>query len=176
MGRQVVVAAYSGEPPAGLVEAARRLVEGLAGCEPRPAVLLGGYRGLMKVVADSAVEAGLQLAFVIPGEYEEDPYPRGSLVVRTGLGPRERSSVLVRSGDALVVLGGGVGTLAEVLLACSYGVPVFYLRGYGLPSDRFAECFAEGSIDPRVGRCIEYFDSVEELLEALCRRLGLRRG
>ncbi|WP_338250093.1 hypothetical protein [Pyrodictium abyssi] len=168
MPLQVVIAAYSGNAPEELRQQARRLVHGLGACRPGSVVLLGGYRGLMREVADAARDAGLPIVFVIPRGYEGDVYPEGSIVVRTGLDTRERSSILVRSGDVVVALGGAIGTLFEVFIACSYGVPVFFLKGSGLPTDKFANCFRDGVVDDRIGRCIEYFDSVEELLERLC--------
>ena len=172
MPLQVVVAAYSGSVPEELRRQARRLVAGLKACQPNSVILLGGYRGLMREVADAAREAGLATVFVIPRGYEDDVYPEGSIVVRTGLDTRERSSILVRCGDVLVVLGGAIGTLFEVFIACSYGIPVLFLRGTGLPSDIFAECFDRGVIDERIGRCIEYFDSVDQLIERLCELCG----
>ncbi|HIQ23721.1 MAG TPA: LOG family protein [Pyrodictium delaneyi] len=168
MPLQVVVAAYSGNAPEKLRQQAHRLVQGLRACRPGSVVLLGGYRGLMREVADAARDAGLPMVFVIPRGYEGDAYPEGSIVIRTGLDTRERSSILVRSGDVVVVLGGAIGTLFEVLIACSYKIPVFFLKGSGLQTDRFANCFKDGVVDDRIGRCIEYFDSVEELLKRLC--------
>ncbi|ALL00158.1 hypothetical protein Pyrde_0108 [Pyrodictium delaneyi] len=168
MALQVVVAAYSGSVSEKQREHARQLIAGIKACQPDSVILLGGYRGLMREVADVAREAGLPVVFVIPRGYEEDMYPEGSIVIRTGLDTRERSSILVRSGDVLVVLGGAIGTLFEAFIACSYGIPVLFLRDTGLPSDRFAECYSDGVLDERIGRCIEYFNSIDELIERLC--------
>jgi uncharacterized protein (TIGR00725 family) len=171
---QIVVAAYSGEPPSSLAGEARGFVERLAALCPSSVLFLGGYRGLMRVVAEEALRRGLRVVFVIPEAYEGDRFPQEAVVVRTGLGVRERSSVLVRSGDALAVLGGGLGTLFEVLLACSYGIPVYYLRGAGtrgLLTERFAGCIPDGVVDERVGCRVSYVSSGPRLAEELCRRL-----
>lgn len=170
---QVAVAAYSGPPPPEAVMAAHSLVEALASRCGQVTILLGGYRGLMRVVADAALDRGLRVVFVIPQRYEADEYPESSVVIRTGLDVRERSSILVRSGDALVVLGGGLGTLFEAFIACSYGIPVYYLRvGTDFVTDRFAECFRDGVIDSRVGCRFSYFSAPADLVEALCNRGG----
>jgi len=149
-------------------------VAALAARCPDAVVLLGGYRGLMRVVADEALRRGLRVVFIIPPRYEDDVYPEGSIVIRTGLDVRERSSILVRSGDALVVLGGGVGTLFEAFIACSYGVPVYYLSlGGDFVTDRFASCFSDGSIDARAGCYFRYFHDPQKLAHALCVNVSL---
>jgi len=175
---QVAVAAYSGEPTASLAEAARSFVSELAESCREAVLILGGYRGLMRVVADAAIAHGLRVVFVVPPAYEGDSYPRGSVVIRTGLGPRERSSVLVRSGDVVAVLGGGVGTLFEALLACSYGIPVYYLRMAGeesLLTERFAGCLPDGVVDARLGCRLRYFPEPHLMARALCREAGVGR-
>ena len=174
MARQIVVAAYSGDAGATRIEAAAAFVRELSKLCGDAALLLGGYRGLMRVVADEALRRGLRVVFVIPREYEGDEFPERSIVVRTGLGPRERSSVLVRSGEALAVLGGGVGTLFEVLLACSYGIPVLQLvmSNGRLLTDRFAECISDGVVDERLGCRVRYVFSGEELARKLCSGQG----
>ncbi|MET1128694.1 MAG: LOG family protein [Thermoproteota archaeon] len=166
---QVAVAAYSGDLGQPYRREAQRFVERVAELCGRDTVMfLGGYRGLMRVVADEALKAGLQVVFVIPVDYEADSYPAGSVVVRTGLGPRERSAVLVRSGDVVVALGGGLGTLFEVFLAVSYGKRILMLRGFGAPSDKFADCYSDGVVDERFAARVEYYESGETLAEALC--------
>ncbi|ABM80316.1 hypothetical protein [Hyperthermus butylicus] len=169
---QVGFAAYSGEPKPVHIEAVNDIMEGLfSECEPDTVtILLGGYRGLMRLIADAAMKHGVgRLVFIIPPEYEAMSYPEGSVVIRTGLGVRERSSILVRSSDVLVVVGGGIGTLFEVMLACSYGIPVLMLRGTGLESDRFANCYSDGILDSRLGRCIDYYNDPKLLGAEACR-------
>jgi uncharacterized protein (TIGR00725 family) len=127
----------------------------------------------MRVVADEAVRLGANVVFVIPPEYEKYSFPEGTVVVRTGLGVRERSSILVRSGDALVVLGGGVGTFFEALIACSYGIPVYYLvsPGGSLPTDRVAGCFPDGVFDSRAGCRFFYYTDPALMASELCGKL-----
>jgi len=173
---QLAVAAYSGEPPRGLAAEAEAFVGELARLCPRATLFLGGYRGLMRVVADAALQRGLRVVMVIPKVYEGDVFPGDAIVVRTGLDVRERSSILVRSGEALAVLGGGIGTLFEALIACSYGIPVHQLVAEeALLTSRLARCFPEGVLDPRVGCRIAYHRSGRELAQAVCGR-GSRGG
>ncbi len=167
---QVAVAAYSGEPSERLVREARSFIQELARRCKGASVLLGGYRGLMRVVADEALRMRLRVVMVIPRVYEGERFPDEAIIVRTGLDVRERSSILVRSGDVLAVLGGGIGTLFEVLIACSYGIPVYQLvTGAGLLTDRMASCFPSGVLDERIGCRIGFQESGRGLAEAVCR-------
>ncbi len=168
---QVAVAAYSGAPSARRAREARRFVETLAGLCSGAVLFLGGYRGLMRVVVDEALRHGLRVVLVIPREYEGEEFPGDVVVVRTGLGFRERSSILVRSGDVLASLGGGVGTFFEDLLACSIGVPVVELRlgEDGLLTERASGCMPGGVVDERLGCRITYVSSGEELARESCR-------
>ncbi len=173
---QLAVAAYSGEPSPRLSAEAEDFVAGVASLCPGATLILGGYRGLMRVVADAALRQGLRVVMVIPKAYEGDSFPKEVIVVRTGMDVRERSSILVRSGEALAVLGGGIGTLFEALIACSYGIPVHQLVvEEALLTSRLARCFPEGVLDPRVGCRIAYHRSGRELARAICGR-GSRGG
>ena len=175
---QVAVAAYSGEPGGRRAAEARRFVGELARLCGDAVLFLGGYRGLMRVVVDEALRRGLGVVLVIPREYEGEEFPDGVVVVRTGLGFRERSSMLVRSGDVLASLGGGIGTFFEDLLACSVGVPVVELRlgEEGLLTERLAGCMPGGLVDERLGCRITYVSSGEELAREACRLAGRASG
>lgn len=173
---QIGVAAFGGPATPRHESLARGFVNMLSSCCGDAVLVLGGYHGLMRVVVDEAVKAGLGVVLVIPRDYEHESFPRRVVVVRTGMGRRERSSVLVRSSDVLVSLGGGIGTLTEVLLAYSYGILVIQVTNVssgGLLTDRFADCFADGVLDRRVGGSIIYVRSGPEAAVRACKALGL---
>ena len=173
---QVGVAAFGGHAPSSRVGFAREFVYALSECCSDAVLVLGGYRGLMKVVVDEAVKRGLRVVLVIPRDYEADKFPGQVAVVRTGMGRRERSSVLVRSSDVLVSLGGGIGTLTEVLLAYSYGIPVVQIVDdsvEGFLTDRFAKCFADRVLDERVGGSIIYVRRGVEAAVRACEAVGV---
>ncbi len=50
---------------------------------------------------------------------------------------------MVRSSDVLVALGGGAGTIIEVLLAYAMGKPAYVLVGTNLSSDALPKAFPE---------------------------------
>jgi uncharacterized protein (TIGR00725 family) len=53
--------------------------------------------------------------------------------IPTGLGEL-RNGLVVRSGDAVICVGGSWGTLSEVALAVRTGVPVVMVDGWDLPA------------------------------------------
>lgn len=99
-------------------------------------VILGGYWGLMKDVAEEAAERGLTVVFVLPEWERQTPPPRREFIqIRTGMEFRARSVPLTKSSDVLVVLGGESGTIIEAYMAYAMGKPVVILRNTGMSSD-----------------------------------------
>ncbi len=135
---QIGVAAYSGEPNRDLVRDAERFIEELSRTDLAGKIVfvLGGYWGLMRYIADAACSYGFRSVFILPEHPRETP-PAGECFIHiyTGLDFRQRSEIIVLSSDALVVMGGSVGTIIEVFMSAASGRPIFILRGYGLPSD-----------------------------------------
>ncbi len=140
-------------------------------CVEKPVILLGGYWGCMKYVADRAIERGLTVMIFPPIEAENRVFPEKAIVLRTGLSYRLRSVAMVRSSDAVVVLGGAAGTLQEAVTAYCEAKPLYVLIGTGLATDRLA-AFAP-YMDDRKIIDIKLFEEPEELADALCRDLGL---
>lgn len=155
-----VAAHGSGSDP----ERARRFVKAL----PKDVrILLGGYWGLMRDVADAARERGLQVIFFLPHDPpEEVPFDEHFIKLDTGLDYKGRSVILVRNSDVLAVLGGEAGTIIEAFMAYSYGKPVFILRGTGRTTDKLERVFLE-AFDERKSAPVLYVDTPEELAERI---------
>ncbi len=168
MAPQIGVAVYSGDPGSRVERIVSEFLETVRGQCPDAVIIVGGYRGGMRLVVDGALERGLRVLLVLPREYEGDPVPHGVLVVRTGMDVRGRSVILVRSSDVLVVVGGASGTLMEAVTAYGLGVPVVYVVSTGLPTDSFAAAYPDGVLDPRIGRLIYYVGSGREAGEKAC--------
>ncbi|WP_063125071.1 LOG family protein [Nocardia arizonensis] len=93
-------------------------------------VLCGGGRGVMAAVAEGASGAGGLVIGIRPDTDRDTICPGLSAVVYTNLG-EARNAVLVRSADAVIVVGGSWGTLSELALAHHRGdIPVVSLGGW----------------------------------------------
>lgn len=106
----------------GLAEAVgRRLAEAGAG------IVCGGGTGVMEAVCRGAAEAGGFSIGLLPGASADSGNPWLSASLPTGMG-EGRNALVVRAGQAVIAIGGGLGTLAEIALALRMGKRVVALR------------------------------------------------
>ena len=90
-------------------------------------VVCGGLGGVMEAVAKGAKTNGGTTVGILPGT---DPRAANAYIdipLATGLGEM-RNFLIVRTAQALIAIGGGVGTLSELALAQRIGRPVVGLR------------------------------------------------
>ena len=86
-------------------------------------VICGGLKGVMEAVCKGAKqENGLTIG-VIPGTQKESANKFVDIPIVTGLG-EARNSVIVRTADVLIAIGGRYGTLSEIAFALAFGKPV----------------------------------------------------
>lgn len=107
-------------------ERAERVGQLLA--EAAAVVLTGGGTGVMEAASRGCRAAGGTALAVLPGsdETESPPNKHVSLAVFTGMRDA-RNSILVRTADAVIAIGGSWGTLSEIALASKVGRPVILL-------------------------------------------------
>jgi uncharacterized protein (TIGR00725 family) len=94
-------------------------------------VITGGLGGVMAAACRGAVEAGGSTLGLLPGEDAAAANPWVTTVIPTGLG-EARDVLVVRTAAALVAIGGGWGTLAEVALALRGRIPVLGIDSWEL--------------------------------------------
>jgi uncharacterized protein (TIGR00725 family) len=85
----------------------------------------GGRGGVMESACRGAREAGGTTVGILPDTGSGNPYL--DVTIRTGMG-YGRNVILVQSGDAVVAIGGGYGTLSEIAIALKSGKKVFGYR------------------------------------------------
>jgi len=165
----VAVAAHSEAPNPEHREKIAEFVRSLtAYCGNSVVLLVGGYWGFMKALVDEALAAGHRVVVFPPVERESVEFPEDAIVLKTGLSLRLRSVAMVRSSDAVVVLGGASGTIQEVVTAYTEGKPVFMLLS-GLPSDRVAGLAPY--LDDRKTSEIRVYSGPDTLARNLCEYL-----
>jgi uncharacterized protein (TIGR00725 family) len=132
-------------------------------------LLTGGRSGVMEAASRGARIGGGFTVGMLPSADRRDANPHLDLAIPTGLG-RARGLALVRSSDAIVMIGGGAGTLVELGLAYLEAKTIVVLRGSGGWSDRFAPMLIEGRyLDERRIVPIDFADTPERAVAlALC--------
>lgn len=96
-----------------------------AGC----VLVCGGLGGAMAAACRGAKGAGGTTLGILPGYDDKAANPWVDHVVCTGLG-QARNTLVAATGEALVAVGGGAGTLSEIGLGLRLGRPVVLLGGW----------------------------------------------
>ena len=89
-------------------------------------LVCGGLDEVMAAAARGAKMAGGVTIGILPGESRADANPWIDHVVVAGTG-HARNLAVAASGDAVIAVGGGFGTLSEIAYAAILGRPVIVL-------------------------------------------------
>lgn len=90
----------------------------------RKAVLIcGGLGGVMEAAAKGAKEAGGITVGILPGTDKDNANPYIDLPITTGLGVA-RNVIVAQNADAVIAVGGALGTLSELVFALKMKKPV----------------------------------------------------
>jgi uncharacterized protein (TIGR00725 family) len=121
MAAQVSVIGSGAEHEQRAAEVGRLLAE--RGCT----VVTGGGSEVMAAAARGAQSAGGTTIGILAGERREDANEWIDHVVVTGIG-HARNLAVAASGQAVIAVGGGWGTMAEIAFARRLGRPVVILE------------------------------------------------
>lgn len=121
-------------------------------------LVCGGRGGVMAAGCRGARSAGGSTVGILPAG-KDDPAANEwlSVVVASGVG-QARNLAVVLSGDAVIAVGGGWGTLSEIALARKHDVPVVLLQSWSSEDDLWRE-------DPRLVRTEDPADAVRWAIE-----------
>ncbi len=86
-------------------------------------LITGGREGVMTAASEGAKKGGGFSIALLPGENIEEGNPFSTVTIATGIG-YARNSMNVMSGDVVVAVGGGSGTLSEIAYAWAYNKPI----------------------------------------------------
>ncbi|MBD3752673.1 MAG: TIGR00725 family protein [Microbacterium sp. 67-17] len=127
--------------PPHVLEVAEAVGRGVA--EAGAALVSGGTGGVMEAACKGAFEAGGLTIGFLPYADPAKANPYVTLVFPTGMGTI-RNVLTARCCDAIVMVGGGVGTLNEVTIAYDSGVPTVIVQGTTGWADRLGPTLDEG--------------------------------
>jgi uncharacterized protein (TIGR00725 family) len=112
-----------------VAELAREVGRGLAAAGFT--VVTGGEGGAMEAASRGAREAGGTVVGILPGTDRSRANVHADVTVATGIG-HGRNLAVAASGDVIVAIGGGWGTLSEIALAGVLGRPIVAVSGWRL--------------------------------------------
>jgi uncharacterized protein (TIGR00725 family) len=97
-------------------------------------VVCGGLGGVMEAACQGAKSAGGRTIGILPGTDYREANAYVDIPIVTGLG-EARNVIVVRSGRAVIAVGGEYGTLSEIAFALKFGIPVIGLGTWQLARD-----------------------------------------
>jgi uncharacterized protein (TIGR00725 family) len=132
MGQIGVIGASDASPEE--YDAARTVGNLIA--ENHEILVCGGLFGVMEAACMGAKEREGLTVGIVPDTGNGNQYL--DLVIRTGQG-HARNAVVVQSADALIAIGGGLGTLSEIAIALRIKRRVFGLHTWDIPGVKQCE-------------------------------------
>ncbi|MFA6039158.1 MAG: LOG family protein [Candidatus Peribacteraceae bacterium] len=99
---------------------------------------------LLGAQEEGGMTLGISPAFSEHQHINEYQSPHShDMIIYTGMGFMERDVINIRSTDAIVIIGGGIGTLNEFTIAYDEGRPIGVLTGTGGISDSIEHIVVE---------------------------------
>ncbi len=147
----ISICGASNPPPEGLVIAEEL---GRAIIHKGWTLICGGKGGIMEAAcrggqAAKAHDKGGIIVGIIPDSMLNQANPYCDIVIPTGLG-YARNVIVALSGDLVVLIGGGAGTLSEAAYAWQFGKPIVALKGAGGWSERLSKAALDDKRDDRI--------------------------
>ena len=128
-------------------------------------ILCGGYGGVMEAVCKGARSSNMyregDTIGVISTLESNDANEFCDIVIATGI-HYARNQIITASGDAVVAIGGGSGTLSEIAFAWQMGKPIFSYKKTG-----WSGKLSEMQLDNKRSDTIIGFDTAQQLIEKL---------
>lgn len=140
--------------------------------------ITGACPGLPDRAAEGARAEGGFVLGVSPAFSQQEhleiygsPMSHYDMILFSGLGLMERDIINIRSADAIVVVGGGVGTLNEFTVAFEEQKPVAVLTGTGGISEHIPEILAFANREASPDRVL-YDEDPDRLIARLLEVVG----
>lgn len=105
-------------------------------------LLTGGLGGVMEAAARGASDGGGLVVGIIPHDNKSKANEFCDLVIATGMG-HARDFITAYSADAVIVVGGGSGTLIEMAAAYEKKIPIVVVKGTGGVADRLVDTYID---------------------------------
>ncbi|MBK5113958.1 MAG: TIGR00725 family protein [Candidatus Heimdallarchaeota archaeon] len=128
-------------------------------------ILCGGYGGVMEAVckgarSSSKYQEGDTIGIISTLD-SNDANEYCDIVIATGI-HYARNQIITASGDGVVAIGGGSGTLSEIAFAWQLGKPIFSYKKTG-----WSGKLSEMQLDNKRSDTIIGYDTAQQLIEKL---------
>ncbi|SHH53151.1 TIGR00725 family protein [Thermosipho atlanticus] len=134
-------------------------------------LVTGGRDGVMEEVAKGVKEVNGKIIGILP--FDENGNKFNSLEIKTGLDYQMRSFILIKSADAVVSIGGEIGTAIDILIAYANKKPLILFKGTGGWTDRFQKVLLDGKfLDSRKLTEVKIANNINEVVNILKNVLG----
>jgi len=127
-------------------------------------LVCGGLGGVMeasclghKTGSNACITIG-----ILPSSNSHTANKYTDIIIPSGL-DIGRNQLVVASGFAVIVLGGGAGTLSEIALASQINKPIILMKGSGGWADKLTEEY----LDQRCNSKLYHINTYEELRQTL---------
>lgn len=120
----------------------------------------------MEAASKGARDAGGLCVGVIPSADPAQANRYCDLVIATGLG-KSRNFLVAYSGDAMIIVGGGAGTLIEAAAAYQASKPIVAVRGTGGVADEWAGKYFDERKTVKITEGLSPEDAVKKAMREL---------
>ena len=117
-----LIAVIGGSKPTS-EEAATAEAVGRALAKAGATLVCGGLGGVMEAACRGAKSAGGSTIGILPGTSRSEANLHVDIPIVTGM-RCARNTIIVRTAQAAIAVGGSYGTLSEIAFALSFGTPV----------------------------------------------------
>ncbi len=115
---------------------------GLEVAKHHAVLISGGLGGVMEAASRGAKDADGIVIGIIPQDNKEAANDFCDAVIATGLG-FARDFLTAYSADAVIVVGGGAGTMIEIAAAYQKQIPIIAVKGTGGMADRLVDTYID---------------------------------
>jgi hypothetical protein len=130
-------------------------------------LITGGLEGVMKAASHGAKDGGGFVIGIIPQNDFSFANEYCDVVVPTGMG-LARDFLTALSGDGIIVIGGGSGTLSETCAAYMHKKPIVAIKTSGGVAEKYADTY----LDHRKNVLITGVSSPKEAVKVILEKIN----
>ncbi len=130
------------------------------------ALITGGLGGVMRAASHGAKDAGGLVIGIIPQNDASFANEYCDIVIPSGIG-LARDFLTALSGDGVIIIGGGSGTLSEACAAYMHKRPMVAIKNTGGVADRYADQYIDHRQQVKIIGVTEPKEAVKCILEQI---------